>query len=202
MRNNRMAFLGLIALGLVGCGAAAGSAAAPGIAALPEAVGQGTTPVVSTPGHEFSSRTASRGTTVEVTLRDEISSREHFAGHALEGSVSRDVVDERGHVVIPAGSGVALEITRISPSRGGDSRDEGTLELAVNFISVNGTSHASHAIVSDIPHTMKGRGETRGPSEGPASGAAAGVVPDTQRDIVVAPGTRIVFALPHAVTVR
>ena len=146
--------------------------------------------------------------------------------------MSRDVLDDRGRVAIPAGSGVSLEITKISPSNAGDTRGEGTLELTVTSISVNGASHAARAIlgINDIPHTMKGRGVTKGQGTDLAVGAAVGAlagqligkntkstviggavgavgggavaVAGAQRDIIVAAGTHISFALPQSITVK
>jgi hypothetical protein len=167
---------------------------------------------------------------VEVTIRDEISSRRFSAGHAVEGSVSNDVVDAKGRVVIPAGSPVALEITKISPSNAGDTRGEGTLELTVISITVNGVSHEARTVVGAVPHTMKGRGVTKGEGADVAVGAAVGAlagqligkntkstviggavgavgggavaVAGAQRDIVVAAGTHITIQLPQAITVK
>jgi hypothetical protein len=224
--------IGLLALSLAGCSKRAASDAVPAGTAQPTAGGTASAAQVSRPERELSSRTAASGTTVEVTIRDEISSRQYSAGHAVEGSVSRDVLDDRGRVVIPAGSGVSLEVTKISPSNAGDTRGEGTLELAVTSISVNGASHGARAIlgINDIPHTMKGRGVTKGQGEDLAVGAAVGAlagqligkntrgtviggavgavgggavaVAGAQRDIVVAAGTHISFALPQSITVR
>ena len=231
--------IGLLALSLAGCSKGAANDATPAGTALPSAGsaqpsagGTGSAAQVSRPERESSSRTAASGTTVEVTIRDEISSRQYSAGHAVEGSVSRDVLDNRGRVVIPAGSDVALEITKISPSNAGDTRGEGTLELTVTSISVNGASHAARAIlgINDIPHTMKGRGVTKGQGTDLAVGAAVGAlagqligkntkstviggavgavgggavaVAGAQRDIIVAAGTHISFALPQSITVR
>ena len=238
MTKNRSVVLGLVVLGLAGCGSGSANDATPagtpaGTSAKPSGTGGGT---ASAPApareRESSARTAAAGSTVEVAIRDEISSRQYSAGHAVEGSVSRDVLDSKGRVVIPAGSGVSLEITKISPSNAGDTRGEGTLELTVNSINVNGASHASHAVlgINEIPHTMKGRGVTKGEGTDVAVGAAAGAlvgqligkntkstviggavgavgggavaVAGAQRDIIVAPGTHITFSLPQAITVK
>jgi hypothetical protein len=207
MTKNRSVVLGLIALGLAACSSGSANDATPAGSANPSSSGA----AASAPApvrereRESSSRTAAAGTSVEVTIRDEISSRQYSAGHAVEGSVSRDVVDSKGRVVIPAGSGVSLEITKISPSNAGDTRGE-------------------------IPHTMKGRGVTKGEATDVGVGAAAGAlvgqligkntkgtviggavgavgggavaVAGAQRDIVVAPGTHVTFALPQAITVK
>lgn len=136
------------------------------------------------PAAASSGRTAFSGTNVDVTISEEISSRKYSAGYTLQGSVSDDVFDTRGRVVIPAGSPVNLEITRISPSNGGDTRGEGTVEFTVTSVVVNGTSHDARTIASNVPHPMKGRGATKG------------------QGTDVAQGTHISFALPQAITVK
>jgi hypothetical protein len=224
MTNTRSMVLGLIALAVIGCGSGSANDAVP-------AGGTASTPA-ATPASVSTSRTAAAGTRVDVTLGDEISSRKYSAGHTLAGSVSSDVLDSRGRVVIPAGSRVAIEISRISPSNAGDTRGEGTLELTVTSIDVNGTPHDARAVlgINEIPHSMKGRGVTKGEGTDVAVGAAAGAlvgqligkntkstviggavgavgggavaVAGAQRDVIVPAGTHIAFSLPQAITVK
>jgi hypothetical protein len=229
MTNTRTIVLGLLAIGLAGCGASTANDATSGGTSASAAPASGVAPA-RREERESTGRTAPSGTTVEVTIRDEISSRKFSAGHAVEGSVSNDVMDSKGRVVIPAGSPVAIEITRISPSNAGDTRGEGTLELTVTSITVNGASHDARTVVSDVPHSMKGRGVTKGEGEDVAVGAAVGALAGqligkntkstviggavgavgggavaaagAQRDIVVAAGTHITFQLPQAITVK
>jgi hypothetical protein len=227
--------LGLLAIGLAACGSAAGNDSTPAGAAGSATPASGAAPANgSAPARrevrESSGRTAPSGTTVEVTIRDSISSRKYSAGHVIGGSVANDVKDERGRVVIPAGSEVALEITKISPSEPGDTKGEGTLELTVTSITVGGTAHDARTVVPSVPHIMKGRGITKGEGEDVAVGAAVGAlagqligkntkstviggavgavgggavaVKGAQRDIIVAPGTQISFQLPKPITVK
>ena len=213
--TKRHLYLGLLTLGLGACADAAGRDAAKTT---------GNTPA-DKPGSIFaSSRTLAAGTTVEVTMRDSMSSRRNTLGNPIDAAVTRDVLDAKGRVVIPAGSPVSLHISAISPSKAGDRDGEGTLELTVTSLRVNGVSHSVTAVVRNIPHTMKGRGVTKGVAEdvavgtvvgavagqvigkntkstvvGGAVGAVAGgavAVAGAQRDIVVGPGTHITFALP------
>ena len=234
MTNIRTTVLALLALGAGACGSAAGNDSTP--AGAPASAAPSANPSASSAAparreeRESSGRTAPSGTTVEVTIRDEISSRKYSAGHAVEGSVSNDVMDSKGRVVIPAGSPVALEITKISPSEPGDTRGEGTLELTVTSITVGGTSHDARTVVASVPHTMKGRGVTKGEAEDVGVGAAVGAlagqligkntkstviggavgavgggavaVKGAQRDIIVAPGTHITIQLPKPITVK
>jgi|ERR1035437_45473 hypothetical protein len=229
MTITRTVVLGLLAVGLAGCGSSTGKDATPAGTSASAAPASGVAPA-RPEERESTGRTASSGTTIEVTIRDEISSRKLSAGHAVEASVSNDVMDSKSRVVIPAGSPVTIEITKISPSNAGDTRGEGTLELTVTSITVNGASHDARTVVSDVPHTMKGRGITKGQGEDLAVGAAVGAlagqligkntkstviggavgavgggavaVAGAQRDIVVAAGTHITFQLPKAITVK
>jgi len=197
------------ALVAVGCGGAKSDAA---LAAEASAVG-----------------TLSAGTSVEITIRDGISSRSHEVGTVINASVSQDVLDDKGRVAIPAGSPVAVHISEIAPSDKGDHSGEGVLVLSVTSLSVHGVSHDANAVVRAIPHTMKGRGITPGVAGtlaggtaigaiagqaigkntkstvvGGAVGAVAGgavAVAGAQRDIVVAPGTRVTFSLSEDLSV-
>ena len=180
-------------------------------------------------GSSSSSRTIASGTRIEATIRDEITSLHNVVGQSLTATVSQDVTDAKGRVVIAAGSPVLLHISAISPAPAGETNSEGRLELTVTAVTVNGTAHNERIVVTSIPHTMKGRGITKGVAEnlvvgtavgavigqaigknprstiiGGAVGAVAGgavSVAGAQRDIVTAPGTRISFTLPNAITV-
>ena len=173
-------------------------------------------------------RTLPSGTPITVTMRDSMSSRRNTLGNEIEAAVSNDVLDAKGRVAIPAGSPVGLHISAISPSKAGDNNGEGVLELTVTSVTVGGVAHRMNVVVASVPHSMKGRGITKGVAEdvavgtaigavagqvigkntkgtviGGAAGAVAGgavAVAGAQRDIVVAPGTRISFALPEALT--
>lgn len=229
MTNIRTTVLALLAMAGAACGSASGNDATPAGAAASATPAAGSAPA-RREERESSGKTAPAGTNVEVTIRDEISSRKYSAGHAVEGSVSNDVMDSKGRVVIPAGSPVALEITKISPSEPGDLKGEGTLELTVTSVTVGGTPHDERTVVESVPHTMKGRGVTKGEAEDVGVGAAVGAlagqligkntrstviggavgavgggavaVKGAQRDIVVAAGTHITFQLPKPVTVK
>ena len=214
---------GLVAISLAACGRAAGNDAVPADGSSPSTA-SAAMPAAST------SRTAPGGTNVEVTINEEISSRKYSAGHMVPGSVSSDVLDSRGRVVIPAGAPVNIEITRIAPSDAGHPSAEGVLELTVTSITVNGTAHEARTVVGSVPHIMKGRGVTKGQGTDVAVGAAVGAlagqligkntrstviggavgavgggavaVAGAQRDIIVAPGTHISISLPQAITVK
>ena len=207
----------------------AGTAAASKSVAKPASSSEKPATASAKPATSSSENTVASGTAIELTLRDSISSRNTPAGTATGATVSHDIVDSKGRVLIPAGSPAALSISAISPSKAGDNNAEGVLELTVTSLTVRGVSHNLTAVVRDIPHTMKGRGVTKGQAEDVAVGAAVGAiagqvigkntkstviggaagaavgagvaVAGAQRDIVVAAGTHITFSLPQSITV-
>jgi hypothetical protein len=127
-------------------------------------------------------------------------------------------------VVIPAGSVVTLTIVALKPAPNKSATD-GTIELRVTEVVINGVSHPIDAKVSYVEHTLKGRGVTgseaakvgvgaaagailgkviggkTGAVAGGVTGAAAGAVlavESADRDVVVAVGARIKLVLRSA----
>ena len=222
---------GLLVVGLAACGS--GTAAnVPQSAAADPSTATAATPIarrepapVSAPEYSVPS-----GTPVDVTINEEISSRKYSAGHHISASITHDILDRSGRVIIPAGSPVDVEISAISPSNPGDTRGEGVIELTVASVTVNGHRHDQGARVSNVPHIMKGRGVTKGQGEDVAVGAAVGAlagqllgkntkstviggavgavgggavaVAGAQRDVIVSAGTHISFSLPQALVAR
>lgn len=167
---------------------------------------------------------------VPVTIRDSITSRHDTTGKVITAVVASDVKDAKGNIVIAAGSPVAMHIAAISPSKAGDTKGEGVLELAVTSLTLGKSAHSVAVSLKDVPHKMVGRGITKGQATdvavGTAVGAVAGqligkntkstviggsvgavaggvvAVKGAQRDIVVAAGTEVSFALPQAITYR
>jgi hypothetical protein len=183
MTRTQSGIIGLIVCAAAGCSTVAGSAAA-GSEAVPSDGSSPATASAAMPAAASSGRTAFSGTNVDVTIGEEISPRKYSAGHTLLGSVSNDVYDTRGRVVIPAGSPVNIEITRVSPPAADDTRNEGSVEFTVTSVIVNGASHDARTIATNVPHLAKGRGTTKA------------------QGIDAAQGTHISFALPQAITVK
>ena len=169
-----------------------------------------------------SERLVASGTRVSATLESGLSSNVNKSGETVRASVSADVSDGRGHVLIPAGSIVTLTIDKLEP--GSDQiRPEGRLWLNVTSIAVRGQSYPLSATLDPVPHHMKGRGitsdealrigagtavgaavgqvigkDTRSTVIGGAVGAIAGTavaVRYAYRDIIVPVGTSVVFTL-------
>lgn len=201
--------LGVLAFGLAACGAAAGK----------EEVG-GT--VVRT---RF---TLASGRRIEATIQDSLSSRRNTVGETLRATVSTDVKDAQGYIAIPAGSAVTLRVMQLAPATN-KSQTDGKLALTVSTVTVRGQVYDVNAPVASTPHVLVGRGVTAGEVEKAGGGAVIGAVAgrviggDTKgaviggvvggatgtavaihyasRDVVVTPGTRIVFALGQSLTV-
>jgi hypothetical protein len=169
------------------------------------------------------------GTRVDATIQAGLSSRTNKPGETLRATVSGDVKDAGGRVVIPAGSIVTLTIDKLEP--GSDQvRPEGRLSLIVNSVSVNGQEYPLAATLEPVPHTMQGRGITKDEAArvgaGTAIGAVAGQVigKNTKstviggavgavaggavaaryayRDVIVAAGAPIVFTLTQSLSIR
>jgi hypothetical protein len=147
-------------------------------AALLATCSQATPPVAGNGaggGSNGGGRTLANGTQISVTTSRTITSRSDEAGQSLMTTVDADVKNSAGRVVIPAGSALQLTITEISPARTKSAAD-GSLTLAVTNVTVRGTTYPLDAKVTDVSHTLKGRGVTLGEVEKVAAGAAIGAV--------------------------
>jgi type IV secretory pathway VirB10-like protein len=175
-----------------------------------------------------SARTLSNGSAVAVTIQDAISSRTNTVGQHVNGVVSGDVMDNSGQVVIPSGSPVVLTITELGPALNSGQKD-GALALRGTSVTVAGTTYDLGATVGAVPHTLEGRGITKsavgnvavGTAVGAAVGQAIGkdqkstiiggavgavaggarAATLADRDVVVAPGTRITLTLTQSLTI-
>jgi hypothetical protein len=145
-------------------------------------------------------RTLVAGTLIQATTQGVLSSRRNRAGETLTALVSGDVEDALGQVVIPAGSRVALRIARL----------DGTVALDVTSVTVRDQEYPVSSRV-EPPHLLQRHGTgivvgaVLGRITSPDSrGDEGGVVRGTQwasRDVVVPPGTALLFVLPQPLTV-
>jgi hypothetical protein len=205
---------GMLVFGLVACSAASGK----------EETASTARTVISRP----TQRTLSSGTSIEARIQDSLSSRHNKAGETLRATVSADVKDAYGQVAIPAGSPVELRVAQLEAATN-KSQADGKIALVVTSVTVRGQKYQVSSTVNSVPHQLVGRGVTVGEVEkagggavigavagrviggntkgaiiGGAVGAAAGTaaaVHWASRDVVVTPGTTIVFSLPQALTV-
>lgn len=121
-------------------------------------------------------RTLVAGTLIQATTQDSLSSRHYTAGGNVTALVSGDVEDAHGQVVIPAGSRVALRIAQVETGNNKRQR-RGRIALDVTSLTVRGQEYP---VRMRVVSTLTGWGS---------------------RDLVVPPGTVILFVLPQPLTV-
>jgi hypothetical protein len=118
------------------------------------------------------------GTLILATTQDSLSSRRNRGGETLTALVSGDVEGAHGQVVIPAGSRVALRIAQLEPAT--NKSRQGKIALDVTSLTVLGQEYA----VSSRSTVVGTKAAIR-----------------ASRDVVVPPGTAILFVLPQPLTV-
>jgi len=165
----------------------------------------------------------SSGTAIAAKFDAGISSRTHKAGQKLTGTVSSDVKDKNGRVVIPKGSKVYLTISAIHESE--NKRDKtGKLVLTPTKVVIAGRSYPLKGSAAALDRTLKDRktnagdlakvgagagagallgtavsgGSTKGAVIGGVAGAAVGTqraIETQDRDVVVPSGSRLKVTL-------
>ena len=220
----RSIYAGLLAVVLTACGAAAAKESVSDSASgdlkpsRPE----------RTIAHSTSGLSLPHGTRVEARIDRGFSSRTDKAGETITATVSNDVKNALGAVVIPSGSTVTLTIETLDP--GNDQiRPSGRLALVVNSVAASGRTYPVVAALTPVMYQMVGRGITTDEAErigaGTAIGAVAGrligkstkstviggsagaiagtavAVHYAYRDVVVAANTPITFTLSQVLTV-
>jgi uncharacterized protein YfiM (DUF2279 family) len=168
-------------------------------------------------------RTLAAGTAIAAKFDAGISSRTHKAGQKLTGTVSSDVKDKNGTVVIPAGSKVHLTISAIHESER-KSDKTGKLVLTPNSVVIGGRSYPLSGSALALDRSLKDRktnagdlakvgvgagagallgtavtgGSTKGAVIGGVAGAAVGTqraIATQDRDVVVPEGSRLKVTL-------
>ncbi len=120
------------------------------------------------------SYTAAAGTSVPLAVSDTITTRHAKAGDAFTATVSQDVKDAAGHVVIPAGSAVQGTIDAAVPRPNPNS--PGRLALSVHSVTVRGTTYPVEGSVVSMDTVEQGRGVTKADVAKVGAGAAAGAI--------------------------
>jgi hypothetical protein len=219
----RSIYTGLLALVLTACGSAAAR----------ESVSDSTSGDLKPSlaeraiGHSTGALSLPHGARVEARIDRGFSSRTDKAGETITATVSNDVKNALGTVVIPSGSTVKLTIETLDP--GNDQiRPEGRLALVVNSVAAGGRTYPVVADLAPVTHQMVGRGITKDEAErigagtaigavagrligkstkGTVIGGAAGAIAGTAvavhyayRDVVVAANTPITFTLSQVLT--
>lgn len=120
-------------------------------------------------------RTLAAGTIIDAATTTSVTSRHNKAGETLSATVSNDIKDSRGRVVIPAGSVVRMTITEIEPAENKSAKD-GKIVLMPSTIEIAGKSYPLDASIESVEHTLAGRGVTAGDAAKVGVGAAAGAI--------------------------
>lgn len=235
MKNRMLA--GLALAGLAACGTGGSQSAADSARSVELAAADSgyrlndrpaSSPAPSPAPSPNRSLTLASGTRIAASTQRTISSRHDKAGATFTASVSSDVKDSRGRVVIPAGSTLNLTITELQPAND-KSKADGRITVLVSSVSVRGQTYPVAASITSMAHTLKGRGvgttevgktaagaviggiagrviggDSKGTIIGAVVGGAAGAavaVETANRDVVVAAGTPMVVTLNGPVTV-
>ena len=124
-------------------------------------------------------RALAAGTTVATTVDREITSRTDKPGATVTGTVTSDVTDASGRVVIPAGSRVTMTITEIHESENKGDKT-GKLTLTPTSVEIQGQSYALDGSAVALERTLRDRktnaGDVAKVGAGTAIGAVAGRV--------------------------
>jgi hypothetical protein len=163
------------------------------------------------------------GTAISAKFDAGINSRIHRAGEKLTGTVSSDVKDSKGRVVIPAGSKVHITIAAIHESER-KSDKTGKLVLTPTTVEIRGRSYPLTGSASALDRTLKDRktnagdlakvgvgvgagallgtavsgGSTKGAVIGGIAGGAVGTqraIETQDRDVIVPVGSRLKVTL-------
>ena len=176
-------------------------------------------------------RTLAIGSRINGSWGRTINSSSTKEGETVTITVTSDVKDGRGRVVIPSGATVDLLITDLEPATSRSDPD-GKLALSVTSTTIRGQIYSLQGEVTSVPHTLKSHGigtseakkvgigtavgavvgqvigkDTKATVIGGAVGAVAGaaVARETKnRDLVVTVGAPVVVTLtgPFTIDVR
>ncbi len=131
-------------------------------------------PRAATSTPRASGATLSAGTAFAVTAAEEISSGQNKAGETFTTTVTSDVKNSKGVVVIPAGSTVNLTISQIEGASNKSS--VGKIVLIPSTVMVGGKSYTLGASIDSVDHQLKSGGVSAGDAAKVGAGAAAGAI--------------------------
>ncbi len=178
----RILLAGLAVAGLAACGKGTPQSAADSARSVELAKADSNYRLNDRPGGRSPTRpapspnrslTLASGTAIDATTQRTISSRHDKAGETFTASVSSDVKDGKGRVVIPAGSTLNLTITELQPAND-KSKADGRITVLVSSVTVGGQTYPVSASITSMAHTLKGRGVGATEVEKTAAGAVIG----------------------------
>jgi len=115
------------------------------------------------------------GTVIPTAVDQEINSRRNKSGEIVTTTVSANVTDSRGRVIIPAGSKVTMTITEIRESENKGDKT-GKLTLTPTQVAVGGRSYPLTASAVALDRHLKDRKTNAGDVAKVGAGAAAGAI--------------------------
>lgn len=118
--------------------------------------------------------TVAMGTTMSLTLNDELSTEANKAGDSFTGTVQQPITDSEGNVVIPSGAAVRGRVTQVQKS--GRVGETAVLNLAFEAVSFGGESYPLDASVVEANPEKKSRSSTGEQAAKIGAGAAAGAI--------------------------
>lgn len=118
--------------------------------------------------------TVAMGTTMSLTLNDELSTEANKAGDSFTGTVQQPITDSNGNVVIPSGATVRGRVTQVQKS--GRVGEQAVLNLAFEAVSFGGESYPLDASVVEANPEKKSRSSTGEQVAKIGAGAAAGAI--------------------------
>lgn len=110
------------------------------------------------------------GTAIEVRVNESLSSETSQQGERFTGTVTSDVTDEQGRVMIPRGAEINGRVLSATPS--GRLSDAGELQLSINTIR----TATSVVNVTVEPFAVKGQSHTKSNTTKIGGGAALGAI--------------------------
>lgn len=186
-------------------------------------------PAAQTPAPAPRKMTLASGTSIEASANDSLHSRHNKVGEKFHATIGADIKDAQGHVAIPAGSVVTFKVLVLEPAKNKNDAD-GRVRLAAEEVVIGGTAYpiTGEAGTKFIEHDLKGQGVTAGGAVRVGAGAAGGAVAGkvvggktgavvggiagavggavlanqtADRDVIVAPGFKVIFTLGADFTV-
>ncbi len=115
------------------------------------------------------------GTVIPTAVDQEINSKHNKAGEFVTTTVSSDVTDSRGRVVIPAGSKVTMTITEIRESENKGDKT-GKLTLTPTEVAIGGRTYPLSASAEALERHLQDRKTNAGDVAKVGAGAAAGAI--------------------------
>lgn len=131
------------------------------------------TPAPQPSGPRYESLTVPAGTSFQVTLNQELSTRNNQVGDIFTTSVDAPIVVD-GRVAIPAGAVIRGEVTAVQKS--GGAGQEAVLKVAFDEVSFEGETYPVQLTITEANPTTKGRSSTGEKAAKIGAGAAAGAI--------------------------